>query len=192
MSGRALAILYPGCITFEIALALELLDDTLPVDVAGPAGVPRIESAGFSIEPRLSYGEVRIDDYRAVVVPGGDPESVMRDEALDDLLRRADERGTLLAGICAGVLVLAKAGVLGGRRITHNYTIDYGPLEIVHATERFFAGSEYSREPIVVDGHVITARPEAYVEFAVEIAEGLGVVDGPRADLLRRYYRGIS
>jgi hypothetical protein len=90
------------------------------------------------------------------------------------------------------VLVLAKSGILAGRPITHNYTIDYGPREIVHATERYFAGTEYRDEPMVVDRNVITARPEAYVEFAVEIAERLGVVDGPRANLLRRYYRGLT
>jgi 4-methyl-5(b-hydroxyethyl)-thiazole monophosphate biosynthesis len=114
----------------------------------------------------------------------------MRDADLDDLLRAADRDGLLLAGICAGALVLAKTGVLRGRRITHTYTVDHGPREIVEATERFFEGSEYVDEPLVADGSVITAKPEAYVEFAVEIALRLGACDAARAGMLRRYYRG--
>ncbi|MHC4472029.1 MAG: DJ-1/PfpI family protein [Planctomycetota bacterium] len=190
MGEKTLAILYPGCVAFEIGLALELLSEELPVEAAGPAGVPRVACAGLLVEPHLSFAEVRVSDYRAVIVPGGDPESIMRDAAVDDVLREADERGLLIGGICAGVLVLAKSRILRGRRITHNYTLDHGPREIVAATERFFEGAVNTEEPLVVDGNVITAMPAAYVEFAVSIAERLGLCDAGRAAGLLEYYRG--
>lgn len=192
MSERVLTVLYPGCVPFEVALALELLRDECVLETCAPAGVARIEAGGLSIAPTHAYPDVQGDAYAAVLVPGGDPADVMRDPSLDRILADADGRGRLLAAICGGVLVLAKAGVLRGRAVTHTYTTDYGPRELVHATERFFRDCAYQTEPMVQDDHVLTARPDAYVEFAISIATQLGVLDPPRARTLTRYYRGRS
>ena len=190
MSDRTLALLYPGCVSFEIALALELLNEKLPVETAGPPNVARIDCAGLSVVPRHIYADVKAADYRAILVPGGDPEVIMRDREVDRILYEADEQGLVIGGICGGVLVLAKAGLTRGRRITHTYTAAHGTQEIVDATERFFEHSEFVDAPLVWDANVVTAKPDAYVEFAVEIADRLGVLPAGGAPDLAAYYRG--
>ena len=65
-------------------------------------------------------------------------------------LQDLKERDVLIAGICAGVDVLANAGILRDVKSTHS-----------------------TNEDLVNDKNVITARANAYVDFAIEVAKKL-------------------
>ena len=106
---HALAVLYPGCIEFEIALAIELLGRAMPVRVATADGRAHVSASGVRWEADGAYAEAR--GAACVLVPGGDPGSVIEDVALRGLLAEADGRGAIIGAICAGPVLLGRAGV---------------------------------------------------------------------------------
>jgi len=183
---RTLAILYPGCIPFEILLAAQLVGARWPVDVATPDGRDHAGDDGLVFKASGSYAAVDPSRYGCVLVPGGDPGTVIDDANLRALLAALGERDAIMGAICAGPLLLAAAGALGARRFTHGYT-----PEQHRELSRFWGDARYADEPVVVDGRIVTAAPRAYVGFAVEVALLAGVV-GTReeADRLRDYYTG--
>lgn len=67
-------------------------------------------------------------------------------------MEELQKHSVLIAGICAGVDVLDHAGILAGLQSTHSAELD-----------------------IVKDSGVITARANAYVDFAIEVAKELGL-----------------
>lgn len=181
-----LAILYPGCISYEVMLALELLHGAFPVRVATPDGKPHVATNGLRVRADRRLTRVDPRQARVVVVPGGDPGDVLDDEALAGVLRGAHDAGALLGAICAGPLLLAKAGLLAGRRFTHGYGDHHKDV-----LDPYWEGAHLVDAPVVVDGPVVTARPEAHVDFAVELAVRSGAVEAGRGERLRAFYKGL-
>ena len=177
--------LYPGCISFEVALAAELLSKKYQIFNATPDGQDLTDSTGLSLKARLSYAEVKIEDCRAILVPGGNPDGLIQNKEIDRILIEANQAGLLIGGICAGPSVLGKAGILRGRKIAHGY----GPKQLEYLKD-IFRDVTLTNELVVVDGNIITAKPEAHIDFAVEIGCRLDVVDASKSGRLKEYYRG--
>lgn len=186
-----LLVLYPGCAYTEIAPVVAMLAER-PKRFLGPSLDPVTTAEGLRVLPDCTYAQADPAGAAAVVIPGGSPDTVMEDAALHALLR-ACVGGPVVAAICNGALVLAAAGVLAGRRVTHTCTPDYAPLPAFEALLRVatavFASSVFVDEDVVDDGAVITAKPWAAIAFAHTLARRLGV---PREEAARsaRYLRG--
>lgn len=114
-------------------------------------GGPVRTMEGYSVNVDMALKDVAPAQVRSFVLPGGGIAAVDREEVWS-FLRELRRRDVLIAGICAGVDVLDHAGVLEGRSSTHSTDLD-----------------------IVNDRHVITARANAYVDFAIETAKELGL-----------------
>jgi putative intracellular protease/amidase len=82
---------------------------------------PHSASNGLHITDTVSFREFRPDGCCAILVPGGNPDSIFQNKDIDCLLKTANERNILIAAICAGPSLVAKAGILRGRRIAHGY-----------------------------------------------------------------------
>ena len=99
--------------------------------------------------------------YDGVVIPGGLPgaTNLRDDNDVIDMVRKTDGEGGLLAAICAGPIVLEKAGIIEGRRIT-----SYPGFEAE------LGGGIYEQKSVVRDNNIITARgPALAADFAIEI-----------------------
>lgn len=179
------ALLYPGCIFFEISLALELLAEKYEIVFATPKGEDHLASNGTVLKNCLSYSQVDLRNCKAILVPGGDPGSIKDNIEIESIIRGANERGIWLAAICAGPSILAKAGVLAGKRIAHGY----GP-EQLNFLKDYFKEVKLTDELFVADGSILTAKPESHIDFAVEIACRLDCVDASKSGRLKEYYRG--
>ena len=96
-----------------------------------------------------SWNEVDFTEVDGVVLPGGlaGTERLAADDRVEALLRQFYEAGKLTAAICAAPTVLAKAGLLAGKR-----AICYPGLE------EKLSGALVTREEVVRDGTVITSR----------------------------------
>lgn len=121
------------------------------VILCSPDGKPVQTTEGYSVNVDMALGEVDKTRIRSFIVPGGGVRAIDTPEVWA-FLREARDRGTLIAGICAGVDVLDHAGILDGLRSTHSTELD-----------------------CVNDNHVITARANAYVDFAIAVAKELGL-----------------
>jgi 4-methyl-5(b-hydroxyethyl)-thiazole monophosphate biosynthesis len=170
MKTKALVIFYPDCIEFEAILAAQLLhEENLLVDVATPDGADYLGPSGIALRATHSYAEVRPEEYRVVIVPGGDTSSVLEDETLLGLLRAANQAGATFGAICAGPRLLGRAGLLKGRRFTHGYGANSRLAD--------WEGGSYVDQLVVVDGNIVTAEPQAYLDFAVDLLYAAGLRD---------------
>ena len=123
---------------------------------------------GTKVVPDLALSEVNVDAFDAIVFVGGpgsltyynDPEALR-------IAREAAEKGKVLAAICLAPGILARAGVLKGKRATvwHSENMNVG----LRALEK--GGATYVDEPVVVDGSIVTANgPSAAQAFAEAVA----------------------
>lgn len=181
-------LLYPGCVFFEIALAAETLARNFAVRYYTADGKPHEASNAALVASAGDYQALAEAVPLGVLIPGGDPRRILLPENLArHALQVSANRGALLAGICAGNLVLAASGLLRGRRGTHNYTLEHAVPENVHATAHFWEGMAFERANLVQDGRLITAQPWAYREYAATVARELGALTASEAMDLEQY-----
>ncbi|NLJ41505.1 MAG: DJ-1/PfpI family protein [Clostridiales bacterium] len=117
-----------------------------------------------------------IDTYDGAVIPGGLPGATnLRDNPkVIEIVRKINENGKLVAAICAGPIVLDRAGIIKGKKVT-SYP----------GFEDQLKGAVYEEQRVVTDGNIITARgPALAVYFAVEIVKYL--LGEEKADELKR------
>lgn len=149
-------------------------------------GKRTVRSVGFTTAPVVSMGGLRVSpdiDLAAVqpanvellLIPGGtlwEGADYPR-AALEALLTKLIDGGTPVAAICAGTLLLARAGILDHRRHTSNGS------RYLSASAPEYAGADlYVDEPAVNDDHVITASGLFAVEFAAAIFAELHILNG--------------
>ena len=121
--------------------------DCVTVSLAEERLVP--SSRHIPVLADKSWEEVDFDEYDGVVLPGGlaGTERLLADARVEALLRQFHAAGKLTAAICAAPTVLAKAGLLEGKR-----AICYPGLE------EKLEGALVTCEEVVQDGTVITSR----------------------------------
>ncbi|MGA7932563.1 MAG: DJ-1/PfpI family protein [Kovacikia sp.] len=183
MTKKTLVLAYPGCILFEVMLATELLHPAYPVSIATPNGEPLINSNGMKVRADMGFQDIQVADCACLLVPGGDPTEAMENSDIDTVLQNAHAQNLWIGGVCGGVLVLAKTGILQGRSITHTYTERYASLdpELIEWAAPYWKKTHYVDQLVVVDGAVITAMPFGYIDFAVTLAHQLGIYSAEKA-----------
>jgi len=181
-----IVILYPGCIFFEVALVVEILTEKYKIIFATPDGKDHLASNGSVLRASASYDKIDLLNCKAIIVPGGDASSIKDNTEVERVIQDANRSNIWLAAICAGPSILAKAKVLKGRRVAHGC----GPKKL-EFLKSYFEGTILTNEQFVCDQNIITAKPDAHIEFAVEIACRLSCVDASKANRVKDYYRGI-
>ncbi len=121
-----------------------------------------VERPGYGLESDLTFAEVRVEDYAAILILGGRaPEYLRNDAALLEIARAFDRAGKWIFAICHGIQVLAAAGLARGKRITCYEHVRF-------ETEQ--AGGTYVTEQAVRDGRIVTGQTwQSHPEFYREI-----------------------
>ena len=107
----------------------------------------------------LSFDDVNLDNYSGVVVPGGSPGwlNLLKNDKVIQLIKEADGKKMMVASICSSGAVIAKAGVLKGKKATiwpgQDDDIRKGGGIAVDADESFL-----EKTVVVKDGNIITAN----------------------------------
>jgi len=162
-------LLYNGFVEFEIAPLLALLKD-------------RVSLHTFSVDKKIvtSYCELRVEadalladiepsNVDLLVIPGGEPKAYKDRRDIQEFLQKVKMKKRTIAAICGGPEFLAQAGLLNGLKIAHGHDPVYA--------EQVFKDSIITEEDVIVEGTIITARGQAYVEFAVEIGRHIGLFE---------------
>jgi protease I len=111
---------------------------------------------------------VRVDDYDALVLPGGviNPDKLRTNEKAVRIVRDFVGAGKTVAAICHGPWMLAEADVIEGKDVT-----SYGSIR----TDVENAGGRWRDQEVVVDKGLITSRsPEDIPAFIAKIVEEIG------------------
>jgi protease I len=127
------------------------------------------ERLGVKIKPDMTMHEVDINKFDGIVIGSGrgGKEILWKNENLKEMVKLAYAQNKLVAAGCNAPVVLARAGVLKGRRATvFPDTENIGELKS--------AGAVYVNEPLVIDGKIITSRDLMGLrDFAKAIAEAV-------------------
>ncbi|MFI3214889.1 MAG: DJ-1/PfpI family protein [Eubacteriales bacterium] len=143
-------LLYDTCCMYEIVLLNYFMQytkaDVLLVSVTGQ---PITTMEGYKIVVDGAIDDVDTSIVRSFIITGGHIDNV-NTQSVKKLILDIKKRDVLIGGICAGVDLLNDAGVLSDLESTHSKDVD-----------------------LIKDNRVVTARANAYVDFAIEIAKEL-------------------
>jgi protease I len=128
------------------------------------------EKPGHNFQLNASFGEVKAEDYDALVIPGGRaPEYIRLNEEVLKIVRHFFDANKPVASICHGAQVLAAAGVLDGRSCSAYPAV--GP-------DVNRAGGRYADIPVTaahVDGNLVTAPAwPAHPEWLAKFLQVMG------------------
>jgi deglycase len=129
---------------------------------------------GEPIEVDRTIDAVNIDEYDALVIPGGqiNPDLLRADEDAVALVRDFFASKKPLAAICHAPWVLIEAGIAKGRRMTSYHSM---------ATDVKNAGATWIDREVVVDEGLITSRnPNDLEAFSAKIIEEVN--EGPHEE----------
>lgn len=163
-------VMEAGCFTEVFGWASIYGDvkfDQLSVGLRSPVTT----TFGFDVLPEKLLSDVNVDEFDALVIPGGFADAGFYEEALSepflDVIRNFDKRQAPIAAVCVGSLSLAAAGVLNGRKATV-----YHQVGGTRKAELESHGSLFIDQPLVVDGHLMTSTgPGTGVELALKLLE---------------------
>ena len=166
---KVLVPLAEGCEELEAVTLIDLLRRAeVEVVTAGLKPGIVIASRGVKLVPDVTLEVALQDQYDMVVLPGGMPGAthLQDDPRIISLLQKMAAAGQYTAAICAAPMVLAKAGLLEGKRAT-SYP---GSLDA-------YTGISLQTAAVVQDGKVLTSRgPGTAMDFALALIE---VLTGP-------------
>ncbi len=157
-----------GKVYVFLATGFEEIEAFAPVDILRRANVDvktvsvkdtrYVKSAhGVVVKADIILREADIPNAEILVLPGGMPgaEELAACPKLNKALMSQNERGGLIAAICAAPMVLGRLGLLQGRRAT-----------CYPGFEPYLSGAKYTGAEIEIDKNIITAYgPGAAVDF---------------------------
>lgn len=135
----------------------------------------KISFSKMSLLPQLSLNKekINIDDFEAIIVPGGFGKygyfKNYLNENLKEIISNFIEKNKIIVGVCTGSLILAEMGYLKNKKATtylrekgryHNQLKNYGVKAL--------------RKEIVIDRNIITSSsPKTALKIAFLILEKL-------------------
>ena len=123
---------------------------------------------GDSVPVDRSIAEAKVEDYDALVLPGGqiNPDKLRLEDAAVAFVRAFAKSGKPVAAICHGPWLLVEAGVVRDRDVTSYRSI---------RTDIVNAGGKWQDSEVVTDEGIVTSRnPDDLPAFIAKIVEEIG------------------
>ena len=148
-----------------------------------------LTSQNVSHKADLMFDEIKPDDYMGLYIPGGTngAYSLRDNDKVIELIKKFNQEGKILAAICAGPVVLNRAGVLTDKKAT----------SFPSMKDEMDKTGEYIDDQIVVtDGNITTGRGAAVTNYLalrlVEIIMGADEVEklkfGTKHEAVEKYF----
>ena len=183
MNGQVHVLVFEGFADWEPAYALAELRrwGRHEVVAVGFGREPVMSMGGLRVLPDRALADVRLDDVRVLIMPGGDlwerADAYPRAE-LEALLARMVEAGRPIAAICGATVALARAGLLDDRRHTSNT-----PTYLARTVPSYRGHARFEPALAVRDRGIVTGSGLGAVDFAREVFAELGLF-GPENSAL--------
>lgn len=139
-------------------------DNGIGVKIVAEENNDCVGIGGTEVTPDYTFDEVNTDQFDAIVYIGGaGVERYFANDLAKQLAKDFLAANKLVCAICWATVVLAKAGILEGRKVTGS---ENGKKSLEQA------GAIYISEALVIDEKIITAiGPEAANEFGRTISD---------------------
>jgi putative intracellular protease/amidase len=162
-------LLYNGFVEFEVAPFLTIFRNKSKLHTFSVDDKIVPSFGGLHVQADMLLKDVESSHVDLLVIPGGDPKVYIDRKDIQDFLQELNEKGRPIAAICGGPEFLAQAGLLKGIKVAHGHEQEYAV--------QVFKESIITDEDVIVEGNIITADGQAYVEFAVEIGRQVGLFE---------------
>lgn len=128
-----------------------LKEEGYTVEVATSNNLEVKGKFGYPIKPSVQISDLKVENYDAVIVPGGyeAPDRVRKVPELILFISNMFASGKLVTSICHGPWVLISAGIIKGKKATC-----YPGMK----DDLINAGAKYTEAQVVVDGNLITSE----------------------------------
>ncbi|URZ14510.1 DJ-1/PfpI family protein [Clostridium felsineum] len=132
----------------------------------------------FTVLPEIKVENVNVDDFDALIVPGGFEEAGFFIDAYNkdflNLISAFNNKNKIIASVCVGALPIGKSGVLKDRTAT-TYNLSNGKRQDELSK---FGVKVMRNEPIVIDKNIITSyNPSTAFNVAFTLLEMLTTKD---------------
>lgn len=179
MAKRVLLLLADGFEPLEAAGFTDVLgwaniDGDEPIELVSAGLRPMLRATfGFSVVPDALVGDLDLDSFDALAVPGGFEGAGFYDDALSepflDVIRHFEARGKMIASVCVASLSLGAAGVLQARRAT-----TYHQVGGKRKAQLESYGAHFVDEAVVIDGKLVSSTgPGTAIEVAFALLRAL-------------------
>lgn len=117
------------------------------------------ESKGYNLDSDISFEDVAVDDYAAVLLIGGRAPEYLRNNArVIEIVQQFNQSGKYIFAICHGIQILVTAGLVNKKRMT---CYEHVKFEVESC-----GGIYISTEEAVQDGQFVTGKTwQSHPEF---------------------------
>lgn len=130
------------------------------------SATPIVATGGLNVLPRHAFADAPAIDL--LVVPGGfGTRALLQDSETLDWIRRVAGEARTVTSVCTGSLLLAKAGLLRGRRATTHW----GALDLLTSLDPAVKVERAGR--VVDDGIISSAGVASGIDMAFYVVESL-------------------
>lgn len=124
---------------------------------------------GLFVFPTKTIGEIKITDYDCLILPGTiNPLPALFDEKLIDFLKSGAETDIVFAAISSAPLLLAKSGILEGKKFTAGFFMQMAEVF------PFIEKENFVHKGVVSEGNVITGIGMFFREFSEAVLRRFG------------------
>jgi protease I len=118
------------------------------------------ESKGYMVESDISFDDVEIDDYEAVLLIGGRaPEYLRNNPRVIEIVRDFNSAGKFIFAICHGIQIVVTAGLVDGKKVT---CYEHVKFEVESCGGTYISDYEAVRDGRMVTGKTWQSHPEFY------------------------------
>ena len=161
-------ILYPNFSLQEITCLTSALTVWFEekIDFIASENKEYCSEEGLRVVPTKTMDDTNITDYDCVILPGTiNPLPALYDDRLIDFLKSGINTNVVFAAISSSPLLLAKAGVLKGKKFTAGFFMQMAEVY------PFIEKENFTHEGVVCDGNVITGIGMFFREFAEAVLQ---------------------
>ncbi|MBQ7873771.1 MAG: DJ-1/PfpI family protein [Oscillospiraceae bacterium] len=161
--GRFAVILYPDFSLQEITCLTSALSVWFEekIEFIASENKEYCSEEGLRVMPTKTIADTNITDYECIILPGTiNPLPALYDDNLIDFLKSGINTDVIFAAISSSPLLLAKAGILKGKKFTSGFFMQMAEVFPFVEKENFI------HKGIVCDGNVVTGIGMFFREFA--------------------------